>query len=110
GAILLEGAFTSVPDVGRHAFPFLPVAWLLRSRFDNLAAIGKVSAPTLFIHGSRDEVIPLSMARRLFDASPAQLKRLREVAGAGHNTVWLEEAPALYEEIAGFLSDARITR
>jgi len=32
---------------------------LIRSRFDNGAKIGQVLAPTLIVHGDRDEVVPV---------------------------------------------------
>src|SRR5262245_48770130 len=32
-ALVLRSPFASLAEVGRHHFPFLPVAWLLRDRF-----------------------------------------------------------------------------
>src|SRR5581483_4444145 len=38
-ALILESPFTSVPDMGQRIFPYLPLRWLLRYRYDNLAKI-----------------------------------------------------------------------
>jgi len=46
GLVLISG-FTSLPDVGASAYPFIPVRLLMRDRFDN---IGRVAAPILLLH------------------------------------------------------------
>jgi fermentation-respiration switch protein FrsA (DUF1100 family) len=105
-ALVLEGAFTTALEMGRRAFPFLPVKWLLSDSMDNLAAIAKVKAPTYFLHATDDEVVPFAMGRRLHEASPARLKTFRAVAGARHNTLWMVEGRELFAEIGGFLRRA----
>lgn len=102
-AVILEGAFTSALEMGKRSFPFLPVSWVLRSRFDNLSLIREVTAPTLIIHARRDEIVPIEMARRLHEASASVMKDLREVEPGGHNTLWMEGARELYTEIGGFV-------
>jgi uncharacterized protein len=86
-AVVLSGAFTSALEMGRRIFPLLPLSWLLRARLDNLSTIRQVTTPTLFVHGGRDDIVPLEMGRRLFEASAARVKEFHEVADAGHNTL-----------------------
>ena len=105
-AIVLEGAFTSALEMGKRAFPFLPVSWVLRSRFDNLSRIREVTAPLLIIHAAHDEVVPIEMGRRLLEASASRKKKLREVEPGGHNTIWMQGARDLYAEIGGFVERA----
>lgn len=105
-AVILEGAFASALEMGKRSFPFLPVSWVLRSRFDNLSRIREVTAPTFIIHAVRDEIVPIEMARRLHEASAARIKQLREVEPGGHNTLWMQGARELYAEIAGFVKRA----
>jgi fermentation-respiration switch protein FrsA (DUF1100 family) len=57
GAVILETPFLSIPALARVLYPWLPPA-LIRSRFDNAAKIGQVSAPKLIVHGDRDELVP----------------------------------------------------
>lgn len=100
--LVLEGAFTSALDMARRAFPFLPVGWVLRLKMDNLSAVRRLDRPILFIHGSRDEIVPLRMGRRLYEAASHPGKEFLEVPGATHNTVWLGDAGELAARIAAF--------
>jgi fermentation-respiration switch protein FrsA (DUF1100 family) len=82
-ALILESAFTSVPDVGARAYPFLPVRWLARFQYDTQEYLQSVSAPVLIIHSPQDEVIPFKFGRALF-ASANEPKQFLEIRG-GHN-------------------------
>jgi len=68
-ALVLESAFTSVPDVAAHHYPFLPARWLSRIQFDNLTRIRDLDMPIAVIHGTEDEVVPFSHGRQLFEAA-----------------------------------------
>ncbi|MCK6446194.1 MAG: alpha/beta hydrolase [Planctomycetes bacterium] len=82
-ALVVESTFTSVVDVGRHAYPWLPVRWLASLRYDNLAKIGGLAAPVLIAHSPADELVPFEHAERLF-AAAREPKTLLETSG-GHN-------------------------
>ncbi len=90
-AVILESAFTSAGELGRIHYGFLP-AMLFRAlthQFDSLSKVPKLKAPVLYIHGTVDNIVPASMGRRLYDASP-EPKEWYEIQGAGHNdTLWL---------------------
>jgi hypothetical protein len=105
--LVLEGAFTSALEMARRAFPFLPVRWILRLRMDNIGAVKALKLPALFIHGSRDEVVPLSMGRELAEASTHAGSRFVEVPGAMHNTLWLTAPSRLAAEITVFAHEIR---
>ena len=83
-ALILRSPFTSLADVGRHHYPFLPVGWLLRDRFAVVDAVARVRVPTLVIAGARDGIVPVEQSRRVFDAA-AGSKSLVVVPGADHN-------------------------
>jgi len=68
-ALILESAFTSVPDVAAHHYPFLPARWLSRIQFDNLSRIRELDMPVVVIHGTEDEVVPFAHGRQLFEAA-----------------------------------------
>lgn len=82
-AVVVEGCFTSLVDVGAHHYPWLPVRWLSRNRFDNLSRVGSLRAPFLAIHSRADEIVPYDLGRALFDAAPRPKTHL--VTGGGHN-------------------------
>jgi hypothetical protein len=51
-------------------------------------------------HGSNDEVVPIALARRLFEAAPGPMKQFYEVPFARHND---SHPPAYYDALANFL-------
>ncbi len=81
--VVLETPYTSIADVAAWHYPLLLARWLVRDRFDALAAIGAISAPLLVFHAHDDSIIPIALARRLFDAA-AQPKEARWFDSGGH--------------------------
>jgi fermentation-respiration switch protein FrsA (DUF1100 family) len=81
---VLEAPFTSARDVARSVLPVLGP--MLIWSFDSVQRISRVHAPLLFIHGDRDEIIPLRLGRKLF-AAAAEPKSFWIVEGAGHNDI-----------------------
>jgi len=57
--------------------------------FWNIEKIAHFSKPTLIIHGEHDQLLPLSEGKALYEASPAQDKRLLVIKGATHNDIFL---------------------
>jgi len=81
-AVVLVSAYTSLVDMGRIvAGPLAPL--VVRDRFDSLGKLPRVESPLVLLHGSRDDVVPVSMGRRLAAARPDA--RWVEVAGTSHN-------------------------
>lgn len=101
-ALLLEAPFTSIPDMARTLFPFLPAALLARTRYDNLAKIPRLATPLVVFHGERDETVPFKQGRRLFEAAP-QPKRFVAIAGAGHNDAYVVGGERYWEAWRAFL-------
>jgi fermentation-respiration switch protein FrsA (DUF1100 family) len=105
GGLIVEGGFTSLPDLGAEIYPWLPVRALARSRFASLDRIGSVRMPILCIHGRDDTTIPVAQGRRLFAGAPGP-KEFLEVAG-GHDDAY-EVGRAEYERgIRRFLERLR---
>lgn len=91
-AIVLEAPFASAVEVAAGAYPFVPVRWLMWDRYDSLAKIMAVTAPILVMHGERDEVVPVSQGKRLFERATAP-KRIALFPRGRHND--LDEHGAL---------------
>ncbi len=98
-ALVLESTFSSLAEVGRHHYPYLPVRLILRGRFDSSAIIGDYDGPLLQSHGDRDEMIPRELGRRLFEAA-GEPKRFVDLPGGRHNDF---PPPAYYEALDEFL-------
>ncbi len=98
----MDKTFTSVPDVGQRLYPWLPVRWLMRNRFDSLAKIGKCRRPVFIGHGTTDDLIPFVLGERLFAAANAPKQFFRIEAG-GHN----DPLPrAFFDALRQFLAQA----
>jgi len=68
-ALVLESPFTSVVDLGKLAWPLLPLKQIMADQFRTIDRIGSIGVPLFIIHGGRDAVIPLDMARHVFHAA-----------------------------------------
>jgi hypothetical protein len=101
-ALVLEAPFSSAAEMSRLVLPWLPVAWLLRSRFDNLSLAAQVTVPALVLVGEEDEVVPASMGRRIHAALGSSSKALHVEPGAGHNDLWLGRAGRLASLVERF--------
>jgi fermentation-respiration switch protein FrsA (DUF1100 family) len=82
GLVLLS-AFTGVRELGRLHYPFVP-AFLIPDAYPTVRRIHELHAPLLVLHGDRDDIVPLSQGRGLFDAAPGP-KRMHVFPGLGHN-------------------------
>jgi uncharacterized protein len=87
--VILVSAFLSVLSLAQTHYPFLPVAPLIKDPFRSDLRIGKVRQPKLFIHGQRDNIIPLSSGEALYAVAP-EPKEMRVHDAYGHNDLWNE--------------------
>jgi fermentation-respiration switch protein FrsA (DUF1100 family) len=102
GAVITESTFTSVVDMGRRYFPFLPIRFLVTQNFDSLSKIRKVRAPILVLHSPEDDIVPFEMGRRLFEAAP-EPKAFSELRG-DHNDGFAESGALYPQAIRAFLN------
>lgn len=65
--LVLDGAFTSIPDAGQAHYPWMPVRLLARNRFASIEKIDRVNMPVLFIHSVGDTFVPYAQGRELFE-------------------------------------------
>ena len=109
-ALVLESAFTSIPDMARAAYPFLPpVGPLIRTRYATVAKARRLTLPLLMLHGERDDIVPLAQGRRVFEAAGGP-KRFVTIAGAGHNDTYLVGGDAYWDAFAAFLDSIGAVR
>lgn len=98
--VILVAPYDSLVRVAQHHYPFLPVGWMLRHRFDSAERAPRITAPLLCLVAARDEVIPVVRSKRLYEAW-AGPKRWVELQDAGHNST--DDVPAFWERIGEFL-------
>ena len=68
-ALVLFGAFTSIPDAAAYRYPYLPVRMAVGVQFNSLARIGDVHMPVVIAHSRDDKLIPYAHALTLLAAA-----------------------------------------
>jgi len=101
-AVVLVAPFDSVVAVAKRYYPYLPVDWMLKHRFDSIALAPALRQPLLCFIAERDEVIPPVHSERLF-AAWGGAKRKVALAGAGHNDT--DGADGFWPSLRGFLEE-----
>ncbi len=86
--LVLDSPFTSVTDRAAEIYPWLPVRWLLRDRYESSRYIGDVKTPLFILHGEADDIVPVAMGRTLF-ALANEPKEIVTLPGAGHGDHYL---------------------
>jgi len=84
--LILQNTFTSLPDSAARMYPWAPVRLLMRNRYNSLSKIERYGGPVLSSHGTNDELVPLELGRKLFDAAPTARKEFFTIEGGGHNS------------------------
>jgi pimeloyl-ACP methyl ester carboxylesterase len=101
--IILVTPFASLGAVARHHMPFLPVALLLRDRFDTLALLSGFDGPLVIVTGGADDVVPEKLALPLKTAHRGKLLHWRQ-PDAGHNTIDMNPRAQGWRDIDAFLA------
>lgn len=104
-ALVLETPYTSITDVAATAFPFIPVRFLVKDRFDAVSRIAAVQAPLLFVHAEDDAVIPIRLAKRLFERA-AEPKKAIWLPDGGHERTFNAGGERAIREFLGGLPAA----
>ncbi len=90
-AVLLITPWDSLANVARHHYPWLPVRWMLRDRYDSLVHLSTAQLPVAIVVAERDSIVPASYGENLYERLRAP-KRLWRLSGAGHND-WMDHLP-----------------
>ena len=101
-ALVLRSPFTSLPEVARTHYPYIPTGLLLRDRYPNIDTIATLDVPVLVIAGSQDTIVPFSQSKELYEAANGP-KEFITIEGADHNDAALSHGPQLIEEVVSFL-------
>lgn len=103
--LVLESTFRSIPSVATNLFPVFPAGALFHSeRYDSIEKIPNIHCPVFVIHGSADQLIPVSEGQALFEAAN-EPKHLWIVEGAGHNNVALRAGTEYGRKLRTWIDD-----
>lgn len=102
--LILEASFPSAVELGRKIYPWLPVRWIARYRYDAAAKVSRIRVPKLFASSREDQLVPFEMGRELYDQA-AEPKQFVEVRGPHQEASW-NESPAYWPELEKFVTRA----
>lgn len=105
GGLILEGAFSSGRDMAKVIFPCLP-SWLIPDVFNNLKKIPQARGPKLFIHSKADEIVPIRLAKRLYQEA-SQPKEFIQIVG-GHTTSYVDSSSEYLNAVGSFLAKVEL--
>ncbi len=100
-ALIIISPWLSLEAVAGEHYPGWLVRWLLKERYDSAIAAAQVRIPTLIIHGSTDNIIPVSQGKELMSKFP-QPPQFYEISGAGHNDLFSDSR--LWQGISAVIS------
>ncbi len=100
--LILESTFTNADDMADKMFPALPVGWFISSELNTLGYVAHLSMPKLFIHGTKDTIIPYTLGRELYKGA-AQPKEFYSIVGAGHNNTYGVGGEEYFDTIKEFV-------
>jgi uncharacterized protein len=105
-ALVLRSPPSSLGDVGRHHYPFLPLFdFLLFDRYPLAEHLREVRVPLLVLVTERDEIVPAALSRRVFDAA-AEPKRFVPLDASHHNDPALLAGEEMLAAVTSFLNDS----
>ncbi len=82
--LVLEAPFTSLLDLARKNYGWVPDGFLKDFEMLNQDVIPQVQAPVFILHGNEDEICPVDFGQRLYELAPAP-KEYYVVQGGHHN-------------------------
>ena len=102
-ALVISSGFTPVPDLGQQLYPYLPVKWVARIRYDTRESLRSVTSPVLIAHSPADDIIPFEHGRALYAAANPP-KQFLELAG-GHNDGFIFMRESWVKALEDFLDE-----
>ena len=100
-ALIIESCFTSVPDLGKTFYPWLPIKLLSKFKYSTIDKIGSINCPKLIIHSPEDEIISFRHGEMLYEKA-FQPKDFVKIKG-GHNEGFLLSGKTYSDGIKMFL-------
>ena len=102
-ALIVESGFTSIADIGKHYYPYLPTSLLTRIKYPSINRIPNIKSPVLIIHSVNDDIVPYKFGRQLFDKANNP-KVFLEIDG-NHNDGFLVSGKKYTDGVNHFITE-----
>jgi hypothetical protein len=88
--VVLATPWNTLASVAAYHYPWLPVRFFLRDRYDSLAYLKNYVGPVTVLLAERDEIMPVASTLALYEGLPRDDKRLIRIPSSTHNEwFWL---------------------
>jgi len=64
--VILESPFTSMVDAAKNVYPYFPIRFLLKDKYESEKKIKNITSPILIMHGEADQVVPFWMGEKMY--------------------------------------------
>ncbi len=106
-ALIIESGFAyTMPLLRLLGVDELTLGLDEKQGMDNLDKMAGVHLPCLILHAERDWIIPLSEAKALYEACPAEDKTFVEIPEAGHNDIFIRDLNRYMQAIRSLAESA----
>jgi len=85
--LVLITPFDSLLEVATRRFPFVPVSWLLKDKFESWRYAPQVTAPTVILAADHDELIPRASSELLRTRFGDGIATFTVLPDTGHNSI-----------------------
>jgi fermentation-respiration switch protein FrsA (DUF1100 family) len=100
-AVVVENSFPSLKDMGNALYRPLPLGWTAPFALRTTDWLNEAGVPVLVMHGTRDDVIPYALGKKLYDGLRVPKEML--TSHAGHCEIPLFEAARYYDTVSRFV-------
>jgi pimeloyl-ACP methyl ester carboxylesterase len=100
--MVLVTPYSSMVDLGRHYYPYLPVNPLLKDRFESSVLAPQIDIPVLTLVAEQDEIIPAKISEGLISSFDQGVVEKVVIEGAYHNTI--DNYPSYSSSIESFIT------
>jgi len=85
--LVLITPFDSMQELAAAQFPYFPVRYLLRDKFESWKHAAQVVAPTLILAAENDDIIPRKSTETLFEHFQDGVAEFAVIPNTNHNTI-----------------------
>jgi len=64
--VILESPFTSMVDAAKNVYPYFPIRFLLKDKYESDKKIKNLKSPILIMHGKEDKIVPFWMGKKMY--------------------------------------------
>tara|TARA_B100000787_G_scaffold162988_1_gene144234 strand:+ start:190 stop:1008 length:819 start_codon:yes stop_codon:yes gene_type:complete len=65
--VILESPFTSMIGAAKNVYPYFPIRFLLKDKYESDKKIKNIKSPILIMHGEADKIVPFWMGKKIYE-------------------------------------------